>query len=159
MNTKKILLFLFLTLCSFRWGGTAFALTLPFTQNGIVYNAAHNPNHGTNFKDLLEVVGFVSNELVDKTNVTIPNTVKIDGVDYKVYGVCLCHGYDACSTITTIKLPESVTYFRLYDPAGTHSFTNKSNQKITFYDHSKGVVELPNLKYFNVDSKNTSLKE
>lgn len=124
-----------------------------------MYNAAHNPNHGTNFKDLLEVVGFVSNELVDKTNVTIPNTVKIDGVDYKVYGVCLCHGYDACSTITTIKLPESVTYFRLYDPAGTHSFTNKSNQKITYNDHSKGVVELPNLKYFNVDSKNTSLKE
>lgn len=86
MNTKKILLFLFLTLCSFRWGGnTAFALTLPFTQNGIVYNKAHNPNHGTNFKDLLEVVGFVSNELVDKTNVTIPNTVKIDGIDYTVY--------------------------------------------------------------------------
>lgn len=159
MNTKKILLFLFLTLCSFRWGGTAFALTLPFTQNGIVYNKAHNPNHGTNFKDLLEVVGFVSNELVDKTNVTIPNTVKIDGVDYKVYGVCLAHSYDACSTITTIKLPESVTYFRLYDPAGTHSFTNRSNQKITYNDHSKGVVKLPNLKYFNVDSKNTSLKE
>lgn len=160
MNTKKILLFLFLTLCSFRWGGnTAFALTLPFTQNGIVYNKAHNPNHGTNFKDLLEVVGFVSNELVDKTNVTIPNTVKIDGVDYKVYGVCLAHSYDACSTITTIKLPESVTYFRLYDPAGTHSFTNQSNQEVTYYDHSKGVVKLPNLKYFNVDSKNTSLKE
>lgn len=160
MNTKKILLFLFLTLCSFRWGGnTAFALTFPFTQNGIVYGLAHKPNLGTNFKDLLEVVGFVSNELVDKTNVTIPNTVKIDGVDYKVYGVCLGHNYDACSTIETIKLPESVTYFRLYDPAGTHSFTNRSNQKITYNDHSKGVVELPNLKYFNVDSKNTSLKE
>lgn len=160
MNTKKILLFLFLTLCSFRWGGnTAFALTFPFTQNGIVYELAHKPNLGTNFKDLLEVVGFVSNELVDKTNVTIPNTVKIDGVDYKVYGVCLGHNYDACSTIETIKLPESVTYFRLYDPAGTHSFTNRSNQKITYNDHSKGVVELPNLKYFNVDSKNTSLKE
>lgn len=124
-----------------------------------MYNKAHNPNHGTNFKDLLEVVGFVSNELVDKTNVTIPNTVKIDGVDYKVYGVCLAHSYDACSTITTIKLPESVTYFRLYDPAGTHSFTNQSNQEVTYYDHSKGVVKLPNLKYFNVDSKNTSLKE
>lgn len=160
MNTKKILLFLFLTLCSFRWGGnTAFALTFPFTQNGIVYGLAHKPNLGTNFKDLLEVVGFVSNELVDKTNVTIPNTVKIDGVDYKVYGVCLGHNYDACSTIETIKLPESVTYFRLYDPAGTHSFTNRSNQKITYNDHSKGVVELPNLKYFYVDSKNTSLKE
>lgn len=131
MNTKKILLFLFLTLCSFRWGGnTAFALTLPFTQNGIVYNKAHNPNSVSYFKDLLEVVGFVPNELVDKTNVTIPNTVKIDGVDYKVYGVCLGHNeYDGCSTIESIKLPESVTYFRLYDPAGTHSFTNQSNQK------------------------------
>ena len=138
---------------------TAFALTLPFTQNGIVYNAAHEPNLGTHFKNLLEVVGFVSNELVDKTNVTIPNTVKIDGVDYTVYGVCLAHSYDACSTITTIKLPESVTYFRLYDPAGTHSFTNQSNQEVTYYDHSKEVVKLPNLKYFNVDSKNTSLKE
>lgn len=124
-----------------------------------MYNSAHNPNHGTNFKDLLEVVGFVPNELVDKTNVTIPNTVKIDGVDYTVYGVCLAHSYDACSTITTIKLPESVTYFRLYDPAGTHSFTNQSNQEVTYYDHSKGVVKLPKLKYFYVDSKNTSLKE
>lgn len=124
-----------------------------------MYNSAHNPNHGTHFKDLLEVVGFVPNELVDKTNVTIPNTVKIDGVDYTVYGVCLAHSYDACSTITTIKLPESVTYFRLYDPAGTHSFTNQSNQEVTYYDHSKGVVKLPNLKYFDVDSKNTSLKE
>lgn len=124
-----------------------------------MYNAAHEPNLGTHFKNLLEVVGFVSNELVDKTNVTIPNTVKIDGVDYTVYGVCLAHSYDACSTITTIKLPESVTYFRLYDPAGTHSFTNQSNQEVTYYDHSKGVVKLPNLKYFNVDSKNTSLKE
>lgn len=124
-----------------------------------MYNSAHNPNHGTNFKDLLEVVGFVPNKLVDKTNVTIPNTVKIDGVDYTVYGVCLAHSYDACSTITTIKLPESVTYFRLYDPAGTHSFTNQSNQEVTYYDHSKGVVKLPNLKYFDVDSKNTSLKE
>lgn len=124
-----------------------------------MYNAAHEPNLGTHFKNLLEVVGFVSNELVDKTNVTIPNTVKIDGVDYTVYGVCLAHSYDACSTITTIKLPESVTYFRLYDPAGTHSFTNQSNQEVTYYDHSKEVVKLPNLKYFNVDSKNTSLKE
>lgn len=124
-----------------------------------MYNSAHNPNHGTHFKDLLEVVGFVPNELVDKTNVTIPNTVKIDGVDYTVYGVCLAHSYDACSTITTIKLPESVTYFRLYDPAGTHSFTNQSNQEVTYYDHSKGDVKLPNLKYFDVDSKNTSLKE
>lgn len=124
-----------------------------------MYNEAHNPNHGTNFKDLLEVVGFVPNELVDKTNVTIPNTVKIDGVDYTVYGVCLDHNYEGCSTIESIKLPESVTYFRLYDPAGTHSFTNQSNQKITYNDHSKGVVKLPKLKYFYVDSKNTSLKE
>lgn len=160
MNTKKILLFLFLMLCSFRGGSsTAFASILPFTQNGIVYNGAHTPDHGTNFKNLLEVVGFVSNELVDKTSVTIPNTVKIDGVDYKVYGVCLDHNYEGCSTITTIKLPESVTYFRLYDPVGTHSFTNQSNQEVTYYDHSKGVVKLPNLKYFYVDSKNTSLKE
>lgn len=124
-----------------------------------MYNKAHNPNSVSYFKDLLEVVGFVSNELVDKTNVTIPNTVKIDGVDYKVYGVCLDHNYEGCSTITTIKLPESVTYFRLYDPAGTHSFTNQSNQKVTYDDHSKGVVKLPKLKYFNVDSKNASLKE
>ena len=163
MNTKKILLFLFLTLCSFRWGGnTAFALTtiLPFTQNGIVYNGAHTPNHGTSLSmNLVEVVGFVSDGLEDKTTVTIPKTVKINGKNYTVYGVCLDHNYDVCSTIETIKLPESVTYFRLYDPAGTHSFTNKSNQKITYNDHSKGVVELPNLKYFYVDSKNTSLKE
>ena len=163
MNTKKILLFLFLTLCSFRWGGnTAFALTtiLPFTQNGIVYNGAHTPNYGTSLSmNLVEVVGFVSDGLEDKTTVTIPKTVKINGKKYTVYGVCLDHNYDVCSTIETIKLPESVTYFRLYDPAGTHSFTNKSNQKITYNDHSKGVVELPNLKYFYVDSKNTSLKE
>ena len=139
-------------------GGTAFALTLPFTQNGIVYNAAHEPNLGTYFNDLLEVVGFVSNELVDKTNVTIPNTVKINGKNYTVYGVCLDHNYEVCSTITTIKLPESVTYFRLYDPAGTHFFTNRSNQEVTYYDHSKGVVKLPNLQFFYVDSKNTSLK-
>lgn len=140
-------------------GNTAFALTLPFTQNGIVYNQAHNPNNGTLFKDLLEVVGFVPNELVDKTNVTIPKTVKINGKNYTVYGVCLDYNYDVCSTIETIKLPESVTYFRLYDPAGNHSFTNQSNQEVTYYDHSKGVVKLPNLKYFYVDSKNTSLKE
>lgn len=125
-----------------------------------MYNQAHNPNNGTYIKDLLEVVGFVSNELVDKTNVTIPNTVKIDGVDYKVYGVCLGYNrYEACSTIESITLPENVTYFRLYDPAGNHSFTNQSNQEVTYYDHSKGVVKLPNLKYFNVDPKNTSLKE
>lgn len=166
MNTKKILLFLFLTLCSFRWGGnTAFALTilpsiLPFTQNGIVYNGAHTPNHETNLSmNLVEVVGFVSDGLEDKTTVTIPKTVKINGKNYTVYGVCLDHNYDVCSTIETIKLPESVTYFRLYDPVGTLSFTNRSNQEVTYYDHSKGVVELPNLKYFYVDSKNTSLKE
>lgn len=109
--------------------------------------------------NLVEVVGFVSDGLEDKTTVTIPKTVKINGKNYTVYGVCLDHNYDVCSTIETIKLPESVTYFRLYDPAGTHSFTNSSNQKVKYYDHSKGVVELPNLKYFYVDSKNTSLKE
>ena len=125
-----------------------------------MYNAAHNPNKGTYFKNLLEVVGFVSNELENKTKVTIPNSVKIDGVNYTVYGVCLDHnGYEGCSTIESITLPESVTYFRLYDPAGTHSFTNQSNQKITYNDHSKGIVKLPKLKYFYVDSKNTSLKE
>ena len=162
MNTKKILLFLFLTLCSFRWGGnTAFALTiLPFTQNGIVYNGAHKPNCGASLsKNLVEVVGFVSDGLEDKTTVTIPKTVKINGKNYTVYGVCLDHNYDVCSTIETIKLPESVTYFRLYDPAGTHSFTNQSNQEVTYYDHSKGVVKLPNLQFFYVDPKNTSLKE
>lgn len=32
-------------------------------------------------------------------------------------------------------------------------------KKITYNDHSKGIVKLPKLKFFNVDSKNTSLKE
>lgn len=161
MNTKKILLFLFLMLCSFRGGSsTAFASIVPFTQNGIVYNIAHTPDYGTSFKNLLEVVGFVSNELVDPTTVTIPKTVEINGENYTVYGVCLSHKHDVCSTITTIKLPESVTYFRLYnDYLDTHSFTNQSNQEVKYYDHSKGVVELPNLEYFVVDPKNTSLKE
>lgn len=146
----------------FQGGGssTAFASILPFTQNGIVYNSAHTPDHGTTFNNLLEVVGFVSNELVDKTTVTIPKTVEINGKNYTVYGVCLVHSYDVCSTIQAIKLPESVTYFRLYDDFfGTHSFTNQSNQEVKYYDHSKEVVKLPNLKYFYVDSKNTSLKE
>lgn len=139
---------------------TAFASILPFTQNGIVYNIAHTPDYGTSFKNLLEVVGFVSNELVDPTTVTIPKTVEINGENYTVYGVCLSHNHDVCSTITTIKLPESVTYFRLYnDYLDTHSFTNQSNQEVKYYDHSKGVVELPNLEYFVVDPKNTSLKE
>nr|WP_302507026.1 leucine-rich repeat domain-containing protein [uncultured Prevotella sp.] len=125
-----------------------------------MYNSAHTPDHGTTFNNLLEVVGFVSNELVDKTTVTIPKTVEINGKNYTVYGVCLVHSYDVCSTIQTIKLPESVTYFRLYDDFfGTHSFTNQSNQEVKYYDHSKEVVKLPNLKYFYVDSKNTSLKE
>ena len=70
-------------LCSFRGGSsTAFASILPFTQNGIVYNSAHTPDHGTTFNNLLEVVGFVSNELVDKTTVTIPKTVEINGKNY-----------------------------------------------------------------------------
>lgn len=139
---------------------TAFASIVPFTQNGIVYNIAHTPDYGTSFKNLLEVVGFVSNELVDPTTVTIPKTVEINGENYTVYGVCLSHKHDVCSTITTIKLPESVTYFRLYnDYLDTHSFTNQSNQEVKYYDHSKGVVELPNLEYFVVDPKNTSLKE
>nr|WP_294941256.1 leucine-rich repeat domain-containing protein [uncultured Prevotella sp.] len=125
-----------------------------------MYNIAHTPDYGTSFKNLLEVVGFVSNELVDPTTVTIPKTVEINGENYTVYGVCLSHKHDVCSTITTIKLPESVTYFRLYnDYLDTHSFTNQSNQEVKYYDHSKGVVELPNLEYFVVDPKNTSLKE
>lgn len=125
-----------------------------------MYNIAHTPDYGTSFKNLLEVVGFVSNELVDPTTVTIPKTVEINGENYTVYGVCLSHNHDVCSTITTIKLPESVTYFRLYnDYLDTHSFTNQSNQEVKYYDHSKGVVELPNLEYFVVDPKNTSLKE
>ena len=161
MNTKKILLFLFLMLCSFRGGSsTAFASILPFTQNGIVYNSAHTPDHGTTFNNLLEVVGFVSNELVDKTTVTIPKTVEINGKNYTVYGVCLVHSYDVYSTIETIKLPESVTYFRLYDDFfGTHSFTNQSHQEVKYYDHSKEVVKLPNLQFFYVDPQNNYLKE
>lgn len=139
---------------------TAFASILPFTQNGIVYNSAHTPDHGTTFNNLLEVVGFVSNELVDKTTVTIPKTVEINGKNYTVYGVCLVHSYDVYSTIETIKLPESVTYFRLYDDFfGTHSFTNQSNQEVKYYDHSKEVVKLPNLQFFYVDPQNNYLKE
>lgn len=125
-----------------------------------MYNIAHTPDFGTSFKNLLEVVGFVSNELVDPTTVTIPKTVEINGENYTVYGVCLTHSHDVCSTIKTIKLPESVTYFRLYnDYLDTHSFTNQSNQEVKYYDHSKGVVELPNLEFFVVDPNNTSLKE
>lgn len=125
-----------------------------------MYNGAHKPNCGASLsKNLVEVVGFVSDGLEDKTTVTIPKTVKINGKNYTVYGVCLDHNYDVCSTIETIKLPESVTYFRLYDPVYTHNFTNQSNQEVTYYDHSKGVVKLPNLQFFYVDPKNTSLKE
>ena len=58
---------------------------MPFTQNGIVYNSAHTPDHGTTFNNLLEVVGFVSNELVDKTTVTIPKIVEINGKNYNVF--------------------------------------------------------------------------
>ena len=52
-----------------------------------MYNGAHTPNYGTSLSmNLVEVVGFVSDGLEDKTTVTIPKTVKINGKNYTVYG-------------------------------------------------------------------------
>ncbi|HRM57380.1 MAG TPA: leucine-rich repeat domain-containing protein [Prevotella sp.] len=94
----------------------------------------------------------------DNTKVIIPETVTIDGTTYTVKGVEI-GGSDVYPTITTIKLSSKVDRFRLYDPLYTDKFTDKSGNEIKYYDHSKGVVNLPNLQYFVVDSKNTSLSE
>ena len=56
-------------------------------------------------------------------------------------------------------MSSKVDRFRLYKPFYTDEFTDKSGNEIKYYDHSKGVVNLPNLQYFVVDSKNTSLSE
>ena len=112
----------------------------------------------------VSVCGFVPDELVDEdgnkdnTKVIIPETVTIDGTTYTVKGVEI-KGSDVYPTITTIKLSSKVDRFRLYNPFYTDEFTDKSGNEIKYYDHSKGVVNLPNLQYFVVDSKNTSLSE
>lgn len=112
----------------------------------------------------MSVCGFVPDELVDEdgnkdnTKVIIPETVTIDGTTYTVKGVEI-KGSDVYPTITTIKLSSKVDRFRLYNPFYTDEFTDKSGNEIKYYDHSKGVVNLPNLQYFVVDSKNTSLSE
>lgn len=112
----------------------------------------------------VSVRGFVPDELVDgdgnkdNTKVIIPETVTIDGTTYRVKGVDI-EGSDVYPTITTIKLSSKVDRFRLYNPFYTDKFTDESGNEIKYYDHSKGVVNLPNLQYFDVDSKNTSLSE
>ena len=112
----------------------------------------------------VSVCGFVPDELVDgdgkkdNTQVIIPETVTIDGTTYRVKGVDI-EGSDVYPTITTIKLSSKVDRFRLYNPFSTDKFTDESGNEIKYYDHSKGVVNLPNLQYFYVDSKNTSLSE
>lgn len=136
---------------------TAFADTaFPVTKNGIKYVY--------NLQGCVSVCGFVPDELVDEdgnkdnTKVIIPETVTIDGTTYTVKGVEI-GGSDVYPTITTIKLSSKVDRFRLYVPFYTDKFTDESGNEIKYYDHSKGVVNLPNLKYFVVDSKNTSLSE
>lgn len=110
----------------------------------------------------VSVRGFVPDELVDgdgkkdNTQVIIPETVTIDGTTYRVKGVDI-KGSDVYPTITTIKLSSKVDRFRLYNPFSTDKFTDESGNEIKYYDHSKGVVNLPNLQYFYVDSKNSSL--
>lgn len=112
----------------------------------------------------VSVCGFVPDELVDgdgkkdNTQVIIPETVTIDGTTYRVKGVDIA-GSDVYPTITTIKLSSKVDRFRLYNPFSTDKFTDESGNEIKYYDHSKGVVNLPNLQYFYVDSKNSSLSE
>lgn len=112
----------------------------------------------------VSVCGFVPDELVDgdgnkdNTKVIIPETVTIDGTTYTVKGVDI-EGSDVYPTITTIKLSSKVDRFRLYNPFYTDKFTDESGNEIKYYDHSKGVVNLPNLQYFYVDSKNSSLSE
>ena len=148
------------------WGGKlAFAATaFPVTKNGITYDlyiteALHS------LQGCVSVCGFVPDELVDgdgnkdNTKVIIPETVTIDGTTYTVKGVDI-EGSDVYPTITTIKLSSKVDRFRLYNPFYTDKFTDESGNEIKYYyDHSKGVVNLPNLQYFDVDSKNTSLSE
>lgn len=110
----------------------------------------------------VSVCGFVPDELVDgdgnkdNTKVIIPETVTIDGTTYRVKGVDI-YGSDVYPTITTIKLSSKVDRFRLYKPFCTDKFTDENGNEIEYYDHSKGVVNLPNLQYFYVDSKNSSL--
>lgn len=112
----------------------------------------------------VSVCGFVPDELVDgdgnkdNTKVIIPETVTIDGTTYRVKGVDI-YGSDVYPTITTIKLSSKIDRFRLYKPFSTDKFTDENGNEIEYYDHSKGVVNLPNLQYFYVDSKNTSLSE
>ena len=147
------------------WGGKlAFAATaFPVTKNGITYDLYRT--EALHFlQGCVSVCGFVPDELVDgdgnkdNTKVIIPETVTIDGTTYTVKGVDI-EGSDVYPTITTIKLSSKVDRFRLYNPFYTVKFTDESGNEIKYYDHSKGVVNLPNLQYFDLDSKNTSLSE
>ena len=145
-------------------GKLAFAATaFPVTKNGITYDLYRT--EALHFlQGCVSVCGFVPDELVDgdgnkdNTKVIIPETVTIDGTTYTVKGVDI-EGSDVYPTITTIKLSSKVDRFRLYNPFYTVKFTDESGNEIKYYDHSKGVVNLPNLQYFDVDSKNTSLSE
>lgn len=147
------------------WGGkSAFADTaFPVTKNGITYGL-YLTEAFSSLQGCVSVRGFVPDELVDgdgkkdNTQVIIPETVTIDGTTYRVKGVDI-EGSDVYPTITTIKLSSKVDRFRLYNPFYTDKFTDESGNEIKYYDHSKGVVNLPNLQYFYVDSKNTSLSE
>lgn len=147
------------------WGGkSAFADTaFPVTKNGITYGL-YLTEAFSSLQGCVSVCGFVPDELVngdgkkDNTQVIIPETVTIDGTTYRVKGVDI-EGSDVYPTITTIKLSSKVDRFRLYNPFYTDKFTDESGNEIKYYDHSKGVVNLPNLQYFYVDSKNTSLSE
>ena len=145
------------------WGGkSAFADTaFPVTKNGITYGL-YLTEAFSYLQGCVSVCGFVPDELVDgdgkkdNTQVIIPETVTIDGTTYRVKGVDI-EGSDVYPTITTIKLSSKVDRFRLYNPFSTDKFTDESGNEIKYYDHSKGVVNLPNLQYFYVDSKNSSL--
>lgn len=145
------------------WGGKlAFAATaFPVTKNGITYDL-YSTEALHFLQGCVSVCGFVPDELVDgdgnkdNTKVIIPETVTIDGTTYTVKGVDI-EGSDVYPTITTIKLSSKVDRFRLYNPFSTDKFTDESGNEIKYYDHSKGVVNLPNLQYFYVDSKNSSL--
>lgn len=143
-------------------GKSAFADTaFPVTKNGIKYGL-YLTEAFSYLQGCVSVCGFVPDELVDgdgkkdNTQVIIPETVTIDGTTYRVKGVDI-EGSDVYPTITTIKLSSKVDRFRLYNPFSTDNFTDESGSEIKYYDHSKGVVNLPNLQYFYVDSKNSSL--